>query len=117
MSLAIVWTALGLVGLLSAGVVVWRNAARTQAAAIWKDEAAAHKARGDRLEEGLNDLRQEFSAYREETTKRIAHLEQENATLRELVTGREAWLALEQVTRDAHAETMRAIEKLARSFE
>lgn len=100
---------LSLAALLSAGVVVWRNAGRTQAASIWRQEAEAHKARGDRLEAGLNDLRAEFATYRDETSRRIEHLESENATLRELVTARDAISTLTAVAQQ-NAEALGRIE-------
>src|SRR5690606_38542569 len=107
--LSVATTVLGLVGLLAAAVTVWRSAGQTQASKIWREEAEAHKARGDRLEAGLADLRAEFATYRDETSRRIEHLESENATLRELVTARDAISTLTAVAQQ-NAEALGPIE-------
>lgn len=66
---------LGVVGLIAAGFVVWKNSARSSAINLWRGEAEAHEARADRLEEQLKEL-----------TERVSTLERENAMLRDMVT-------------------------------
>lgn len=70
---------LGIAALIGAGIVVFRSAAAKATAELWRGEAEAQKARGDRLEQSMTDL-----------THRVEKLEEENKTLRSIATsGRE----------------------------
>jgi predicted nuclease with TOPRIM domain len=74
----------GLAGLLVGGWVVVRASRETRAVEVWRQEAEAQKARADRLQEDLTEIKD-----------RLTKIERENYRLVELLTA----LDPEQVAR------------------
>lgn len=70
-----------------------RTSADESTLAIWKGEAEAQKARGDRLETMVTHL----TTRADSLTTRVEKVEHENAVLRELVTGRQEIAELARV--------------------
>jgi predicted nuclease with TOPRIM domain len=64
-----------LIGSLSAAAVVIYAGWRRGTSNVWKEEAEAQKARADRLEDDLNEIKE-----------RLSRIEKENARLIELLT-------------------------------
>lgn len=80
-------------GALAAAFVRVKSSVDNQTAEIWKGEAEAQKARGDRLESALQEL-----------SDRVARLEAENRRLSELVTGQAAIAELRALVSTNHDE-------------
>ena len=89
---------LGVVGLLAASSVVIRSSATKASAVAWKGEAEAQKARADRLEADLADLK-----------ARVQALEREKQTLVDLATSSSAIERLTELVVHQHGETLAAI--------
>lgn len=81
----------GLLGLIAAAFVVIRSGATKAAAEAWKGEAEAQKARADRLESDLVDLK-----------ARVLALETDNARLKDLATGATALRELTELVKEQH---------------
>jgi hypothetical protein len=86
-------TVFGLLGLLAAAFIVVRSGATKAAAEAWKGEAEAQKARADRLESDLTDLK-----------VRVLALETDNARLKDLATGASAIHELTDLVKAQHSE-------------
>jgi hypothetical protein len=80
-------------GALAAAFVRVKSSVDNQTAEIWKGEAEAQKARGDRLEAALQEL-----------SDRVGRLEAENRHLAELVTGQAAISELTSLVIANHRE-------------
>lgn len=84
---------LGLAAALGAAVVLFKSNVNKATTELWKGEAEAQKARGDRLQAAITDL-----------TLRVERVEQENKTLRELATAERAIGALTKVVEEVRDE-------------
>lgn len=82
---------------------------RTKRGDVWRDEAEAYRAKAERLEADVAELRKEFTAYREATEGRIDRLETENRRLGELASSREAVAELVEIVTVNHNEIMNAL--------
>ncbi|GAB3847294.1 hypothetical protein GCM10029963_28500 [Micromonospora andamanensis] len=78
-----VWAGMATLAALAAAVVRWRSTSDETTAALWKEEAAAWKAKAERLDAAFTALE-----------KRVEHLESENKMLRALHDNREEMNAL-----------------------
>lgn len=95
-----VWAGLATVAALAAAVARWRSSSDETTATLWKDEAAAWKAKAERLEKALEDL-----------TKRVEHIEQENTVLRTLNSNTGEIVALRVTMNEGFASILSAIAK------
>jgi hypothetical protein len=78
---------------------------------VWKQEAEAYKAKSERLESDVAELRQEFADYKSTTDGRMTRLETENARLAQLASGHDAVVALAEIVERNHREVMAALGK------
>lgn len=110
----IVLAAFTVFGFIAGGYVVVRGTAVKQSAEGWKGEAEAQTARADRLQQELSDHKTQSQREMAALRQRQDVLEQDNATLRELVTGKAQVDALTKLVAAQHAETMATILALPR---
>ncbi|WP_043466527.1 hypothetical protein [Kitasatospora sp. MBT66] len=97
-------TALSIAGLaigLGIAFIRFRSETDNESARLWRENAEAEKARGDRLEGTIRDL-----------TARVERLETENGLLRSLVTGERAIQDLSVTVTTYHREAMAALSAL-----
>ncbi|WP_259454018.1 hypothetical protein [Streptomyces ginkgonis] len=59
----------GIAGLLVGALVVTRASRETRAIEIWRGEAEAHKARADRLQADLTEIKERLARIEEENSK------------------------------------------------
>lgn len=78
-----IWAGLATIGAVAAAIIRWRSSSDETTAALWKEEAAAWKAKAERLDSSLAALE-----------KRVEHLESENKMLRALHDNREEMISL-----------------------
>jgi predicted nuclease with TOPRIM domain len=65
----------GLISAVAAALIIVRAAWQTNTAKVWKEEAEAQRARADRLQNDMNEIKE-----------RLTRIEAENARLIELLT-------------------------------
>lgn len=80
---AFIWASLATLGVLAAAYVRWRAGGHTEAVTLWRDEAAAWRAKAERQDAAIAEL-----------TRRVDHLETENRVLRTLHDSRAEMVAL-----------------------
>lgn len=93
---------LGLSAALGAAFVLFKSNVNKATTELWKGEAEAQKARGDRLESALADL-----------TVRVERVEQENKTLREMASASREIAALTKIV-ESVADDMADIKEALR---
>lgn len=79
----LIWGGTATIGAIAAAAVRWRSSSDETTAALWRDEAAAWRAKAERLDAAVAGLE-----------RRVEHLEQENKILRTLHDSREEMTAL-----------------------
>lgn len=89
---------LTILGLLAGAIVYFRGSSRKSSAELWRDEAAAQKARADRLETEVQSL-----------AKRVDRLEAINEQLAQMASGAAAIVELRAHIDHQHAETVTLI--------
>lgn len=98
---AFVWAGLATIGALGAAFIRWRSSSDETTAVLWREEAAAWKAKAERLEQSLLDL-----------TRRVDHLEAENKALRTLHDSRSDVAALRESLTSGLADIRARLEIL-----
>jgi hypothetical protein len=100
---------IGVVAAIAAAVAVFKSKVDERTLALWKENAEAEKARGDRMSDEIAALRNDFATYRTETDAKIHRLEIENATLKELIPNKAAFESLVSRIESNHSAVMAAI--------
>jgi len=88
-----IWGSILTIGALAAAWVRWRGGKTEETAKVWREEAAAWRAKAERMERELADLR-----------RRVERLEAENQVLRELHDSRAEIAALRETVNQSMAE-------------
>ncbi|MFI6609272.1 hypothetical protein [Streptomyces sp. NPDC050507] len=99
--MGLVLSIIGATAGLGAAVARLRSEADNESARLWRENAEAERARGDRLEQALSELQ-----------GRVTRLEAENAVLRSLATGAGAVEELRALVARQHAEVLTAVASM-----